>query len=53
MNNQKQIKKELDNFMDLICLGIRGEYEKGWSHRKIKEDKKALFSFVKNIIKYN
>jgi len=53
MNNNKQIKKELDDFMDLIHNGIRGEYEQGWSHRDIKEDKKALSSFVENIIKFD
>lgn len=52
MNNQKKIKKELDYFMDIIHDGIHGEYQKGWSHRNKNEDKKALFSFVKNIIKY-
>lgn len=52
MNNIKQLKTELDDFMDIVCNGIRGEYEEGWSHRDIQEDKKALKSFVFNIIKY-
>lgn len=42
----KPIEKELDDFMEIVCEGIRGEYEKGWSCRKLKEDKRELKKYV-------
>jgi len=38
----KEKNKKIIDFFKLVCRGIRGEYEKGWSHRDLKKDIKTL-----------
>lgn len=46
INLPKPIGKELDEFLRIVCEGIREEYEKGWSERKLKEDQKELKKYM-------
>ena len=49
---ETEIKEvELTNFFKVVCDGIRGEYEKGWSHRKFSEDKKTMRKIFDLLVK--
>ncbi len=48
----ENIGKELDEFLKMVCEGIRGEYEKEWSHRKLEDDQKELKKYVNECMKW-
>ena len=35
-------KQDIINWFEIVCSGIRSEYEDGWSHRDLETDKETL-----------
>lgn len=43
------MEKDIIKFFKIVCEGIRGEYEKGWSHRNFEKDVKTLRKLLKEV----
>jgi len=42
-------QQDIIDWFEMVCGGIRAEYESGWSHRDLEIDKKILLDMLEKL----